>query len=79
MGKTLGYYLNGKYIKGGQPTRLGRQTTYKEFTHDEQRKAHAADLVQPFKKDGTPNPEFRNLYPEESKDYFNERKEEWEK
>ncbi len=72
MGKVIGYYANGRYRKGDKPQRSMRQSTYKEFRHDEQRRAHAAELVQPFNKDGTPNQEFRNLYPEESKQYFKE-------
>jgi hypothetical protein len=36
---------------------------------DEQRWSHQADLLQPYLADGTMNPEFTEIYYEESKNY----------
>lgn len=66
----LGIYKNGKYIKGGKPTASGHQSTLKEFKHDEQRRKHKRELIQPYNKNGTPNEEFRIQYPDESQNYY---------
>lgn len=45
------------------------QVTYKHWSHDRQREEHRGDLVQPYNRDGTPNQQFIELYPEESNEY----------
>lgn len=42
-------------------------SVHKQSDHDQQRMDHRADLVQPYLANGDPNPEFIDLYPEESK------------
>jgi hypothetical protein len=44
-------------------------STDKEYSHDRQREGHRRDLLQPFTRDGKPNQEFIQQYPEESKGY----------
>ena len=69
--KSTGYIKNGKYIKGSvDPSKLidHEQVTYKEASHDKQRREHRKDLIQPY-KDGKPNAEFIQQYPTESQEY----------
>lgn len=68
----MGYILDGVYHKGNAPisdmmgsTRSG----FKEWDHDRQREDHRAELVQPYNRDGSPNEDFIDIYPEESKQY----------
>lgn len=44
------------------------QSTYKDANHDKQRREHRRDLIQPY-KDGKPNPEFIDVYRDESIQY----------
>ncbi len=69
--KSTGYVINGEYHKGKAPlgTHEADNTQYKEWTHDKQRQEHRADLIQPYTRDGKPNPEFINIYPDEAKGY----------
>jgi hypothetical protein len=61
---------DGKYYSGTpkmaqivpQPT-----SVWKQSDHDRQRQDHKGELLRPYLPDGTPNPEFIELYPEESK------------
>lgn len=64
-----GYILNGEYHRGKAPLGVTESSQFKAWSHDSQRREHRADLVQPYTRDGKPNPEFINLYPEESKGY----------
>jgi hypothetical protein len=78
--KSTGYILNGAYhtINGvyhpGKFTRIvikeQLETTIidKQYQHDRQREEHRRDLIQPY-KDGKPNSEFIEQYPEESQQY----------
>lgn len=69
--KSTGYILNGKYVKGDvDQSKLidHEQSTWKEASHDKQRREHRKDLIQPY-KDGKPNMEFIEQYPEEAKQY----------
>ena len=60
----------GRYHKNGIPKKLdGISSQYKSYSHDRQRAEHAADLVQPW-VNGKFNPEFRDLYPKESKENY---------
>jgi hypothetical protein len=67
--RSTGFILDGKYIKE-EPKKLTEdvQSTYKQYRHDRQRDQHRAEIVQPY-KNGKLNPEFKMLYPEESKNY----------
>lgn len=67
----MGYILDGVYHKDPpdlSKMKTDRTTVDKQFEHDAQRRRHQAELVQPYKQ-GKPNPEFVQLYPEESKKY----------
>lgn len=76
MKNITGYIINGVYHKSSKTTSLGSRaelgaaasSTYKVYSHDRQREEHRRDLLQPY-KDGTPNPEFINQYPEEARNY----------
>ena len=67
----MGYIASdGKYHSGSPkmadivPTAT---SVWKQSDHDRQRQDHKADLVRPYLPSGEPNPEFIELYPEESK------------
>ncbi len=74
---SLGYYLNGKYIKASEvPSEVRvprRNPTHASFQLDEARVTFRRDFLQPYLP-GTskPNPEFVKAYPVESKEYFTE-------
>lgn len=68
-GRITGYVLDGVYYRGTPdlPSMTQDvQTTYKDWSHTKQRREHRRDLIQPY-KNGKPNPEFIQAYPEESK------------
>jgi hypothetical protein len=67
----LGYIRDGHYYKGTRENADNGPTSslVKAGDHDDQRFMHQADLVQPYKADGSINPEFVDLYYEESKTY----------
>lgn len=68
---SRGYVLNGIYHKKKpdlSQLHAVQQSTWKEWDHDKQRQDHAADIVQPFKQ-GKPNQEFIDLYPDAAVDY----------
>lgn len=70
--KSTGYILNGVYYSGAVDSRDfvdGHASTDKEYSHDRQREEHRRDLIQPYQRDGSPNPEFVAQYPEESQTY----------
>lgn len=63
---------DGKYHKESAEVGmfvLPMQSTYRQHSRDRQREDHRADLLQPYLRDGSPNPEFISVYPEESKAY----------
>lgn len=67
----MGYILNGIYYHdnlNGRPEIAADNITYKVYDHDRQRENHGLDLIQPY-KDGKPNPEFIEHYPDEAKNY----------
>lgn len=68
----IGYVLNGVYHKTTvvplAQMNAVQQSTWKAADHDKQRFDHAADIVQPY-KNGKPNQEFIDLYPEAAVDY----------
>lgn len=60
----------GEYHTGDPPMATlvqDRTTVWKQSDHDRQRQEYKADLVRPFLPSGEPNPEFIELYPDESK------------
>ena len=71
--KSRGYINSqGKYIKGedkAMPHDVN--STYKEYSHDIGRKEHHIEIIQPH-KDGKPNRDFVDAYPEYSKKYFSQ-------
>lgn len=61
---------DGKYYEGQPKMALivpQKTSVWKQSDHDRQRADHKADLVRPYLSNGEPNPEFIELYPEESK------------
>lgn len=63
----------GQYHTGNIPLHeaVPRPTSvWKQSNHDDQRANHQADLVQPYLRNGEPNPAFIELYPDESKETF---------
>jgi hypothetical protein len=47
-----------------------KTSVWQQSDHDRQRADHKADLVNPYLPSGEPNPEFIELYPEESKEVY---------
>lgn len=69
----MGHIINGKYYKEdpkGLELGIQQSSTYRNWSHDQQRMNHQKDILQPYNRDGKPNPEFIREYPEESKTYF---------
>ena len=65
-----GMIINGRFIssKTTAPVKLSSQ--YKSWDHSQQRLEHRKDLIQPWRADGTPNPQFVRAYPEHSRQYY---------
>lgn len=63
--------INGEYHKVVEMVKLqSRQnSTWKHWSHNDQRKDHASEIVQPYTRDGRPSEAFIENYPEESVDY----------
>lgn len=77
MASSTGYIdEQGKYHRG-ETKPLGHDVnpTYKEWSHDLQRKEYSMEIIQPH-KNGKPNPDFVKAYidaePEVVKNYFTE-------
>ena len=69
----MGYILNGKYHTGtpNMQDAVPTQTSvWKQSDHDRQRADHKRDLIQPRNRDGTPNQEFIDAYPDESREIY---------
>lgn len=69
--RSTGYILNGEYHTGEPPVegmKDPRASTDKQHDHDRQRREHRRDLIQPY-KNGLPNREFIEQYPDEAKQY----------
>ncbi len=66
-----GMIINGIYSKEVDKVKLqSRQSsTWKHWSHNDQRKDHASEIVQPYTRDGKPSEAFIDNYPEESVDY----------
>ena len=70
--KSTGYILNGQYYDSLPDVEALRETHVsleKAYSHDRQREEHRRDLIQPWTRDGKPNPEFVSEYPEEARNY----------
>ena len=68
---STGYIIDGKYYKVKSDLhklQSPQQSTFKHADHDRQRFEFAADIVQP-RKNGKPNPEFIDLYPDAAVEY----------
>lgn len=60
---------DGKFYEGTPKMALvvpERTSVWKQSDHDRQRADHKSELVRPYLPTGEPNPEFIELYPEES-------------
>lgn len=67
----MGYILDGKYYKDNPDMNKllnKQQSTYKEHERNRQRHDFAKEILQPY-KNGQPNKDFIQAYPEESKEY----------
>jgi hypothetical protein len=61
---------HGKYIRGKTKNmRHDINSMHKSWSHDQQRKEFAREIIQPHRQ-GKPNPDFIRAYPEYSKKYF---------
>lgn len=64
---------DGKFYSG-QPkmAEIVPQATsvWKQSDHDRQRAEHKADLIRPYLDNGQPNPDFIEVYPEESQTIY---------
>lgn len=47
-----------------------KTSVWKQSDHDRQRQDHRRDLIHPYNRDGTPNQDFIDQYPEESKHVY---------
>lgn len=67
----IGRISDNKYTRGTQETQhlAMPSSLVKAADADEQRWSHQADLLQPRLADGTVNPEFVEVYYEESREY----------
>lgn len=67
----MGYIKDAVYHKGSPPVDLQprQNSTYKQHDHNRQRKDHAREIIQPYNPDGTPNQDFIQAWPEESRGY----------
>lgn len=61
MKRLTGVVANGKFIVGKTRMSLGHDGVSEE-RRSRQRVIHSAELVQPFKPDGTINPDYGTLY-----------------
>ena len=71
----MGYILNNVYYREEpdmSKLRSKQQSTYKQHEQKRQRKDFAKEILQPW-KGGKPNEDFKQAYPEESKEYFKEK------
>ncbi len=70
---TQGYILNGVYHKAEQvpldKMLIPQQSTYKQYDFARQRFDHAAEILQPYGRDGRPNPKFIEAWPDEAEHY----------
>lgn len=67
-----GYILNGVYYTGEPDMSIfkdGVSGQYKGWDHDQQRRDHRLELLQPYNRDGKPSQEFIDNYPEEARTY----------
>jgi hypothetical protein len=67
----MGVVINGIYYKNEDMAKQPdvENATYKQWSHADQRKNHARDLVQPW-KDGKANPAFIEAFPTEAKEVY---------
>lgn len=68
----MGVIRGGKYYPDELPTSsavIGVASIARSSSIDRDYESHAQDLIQPFNPDGTPNQDFIDYYPEESKQY----------
>lgn len=68
---STGYILDGKYVRTKDAVKVVEDvsSTYKNWSHDKQRRDHRRELIQPY-KNGQANPEFVQQYPKESKESY---------
>lgn len=70
----MGYVLNGKYHEGTPPDFAAmvpqKTSVWKQSDHDRQRRDNKRDLVQPYLRNGQPNPEFIEAFPQESQETY---------
>jgi len=70
---VIGYVdEQGRYHRG-EAKKLGqeRNTMYQQWSHDQQRKEYAKEIIQPH-VNGKPNPDFVRAYPEYSHQYWDQ-------
>ncbi len=67
----MGTIRNGKYYSDKAPEPPKSSPEFKRWSHQDQRNAHSAELLQRHKQ-GKPNGEWIRTYPEEAKLSFDE-------
>ena len=69
----MGVLINGKYYKDASkaPTSHTAPIAHQVQSYDLEQagKQHDLDLIQPYKEDGSRNPDFAKYYPELAKEY----------
>lgn len=70
---STGYIKDGKYIRTKQvpvaDMLTPQQSTYRQGDHQRQRFDHAAEIIQPYLADGSPNPAMIEAWPEDAERY----------
>lgn len=67
---SLGSIVDGKWVRGAQPQGVERSSQWKAWEHDRQRSEHQSELLQPYGRDGKPNPEFIEQYYDVARDAY---------
>lgn len=67
----MGMIVDGKYVKNTDLSKLSarQNSTFKGHDINRQRKDFSKEILQPYNRDGKPNQDFIQAYPEESKNY----------
>lgn len=69
----MGIIINGVYHSDKSPEDIEVSKTIRDLYQDNkitrEAKSEAHNLIQPNNRDGTPNPDFINYYPDSSKDH----------
>lgn len=70
----MGYIKNGVYYRNSKPDAHQQTDTtiagiHEQFVLERQAEAHAHNLIQPYNRDGSPNQDFIDYFPDDAKNY----------